>query len=42
MIELRHGYYFDSLADFDVMTNTYWVVIELRHGYYFDSLHIGL
>ena len=23
VIELNHGYYFDSLADFDVMTNTF-------------------
>ena len=38
VIELRHGYYFDSLADFDVMTNTFEpILFKYNNQYIFNK-----
>ena len=38
VIELRHGYYFDSLADFDVMTNTFEpILLKYNNQYIFNK-----
>ena len=38
VIELRHGYYFDSLADFDGMTNTFEpILLKYNNQYIFNK-----
>ena len=38
VIELRHGYDFDSLADFDVMTNTFEpILLKYNNQYIFNK-----
>ena len=37
-IELRHGYYFDSSADFDIMTNTFeTILLKYNNKYIFNK-----
>ena len=38
VIVLRHGYYFDSLPDFDVVTNTFEpILLKYNHQYFFNK-----
>ena len=38
VIKLRHGYYFDSLAGFDVMTNTFEpILLKYNNQYIFNK-----